>query len=319
MKHRFRWPIILFSLLEAAALIYLGIGYRIYEQLAAVAHGGGASAGNTPAQFSGENRDLSAYFMPDYESVTIQSRQPGLNIAAWHIPAAQPDAPAVILIHGSGGCKCDASVLLAAGMLHRHGFTVFPIDLRDMGMSDVEDGLHSAGTKEYLDALGVFDWLVNVKGIPPEKIGMWGNSFGAITSLDAFAAEPKLAAVFADSSFSDMQTALNEELARNNYPTWLAPAGLLMARIVSGDDLMSRSPLDAMRKHAGRPIFLTHGELDQRIDVHHAYDLLALGKQNDADIRAWIVPDAPHVRAIWLHSAEYEQKLVDFFEKALKK
>jgi hypothetical protein len=33
--------------------------------------------------------------------------------------------------------------------------------------SDIE-----GGTEEYLDALGVFDWLVNAKGIPFGKIGI---------------------------------------------------------------------------------------------------------------------------------------------------
>jgi len=320
MPLRRLWPILLLCLLETGLILYFSIGYNLYTQFTTVEHGGDNSA-NLPTHFTSgfDNRDLSAYWIPAYETVTIESRQPGLHLAAWYIPADQPDAPVVILIHGTSGCKCNSSNLLAAGMLHRHGFSVADFDLRNMGLSDIEDGRHAAGTKEYLDALGVFDWLVKVKGVPSYRIGIWGVSLGAATALDAFAAEAQLAAVFADSSFSDMETIIKEELVRSGYPAWLAPGGLLMAKIISGDDLMSRSPTDAMRTHGGRPIFLAHGQLDQRIYVHHSQDLLALGQQNGANIQAWFVPNAGHIGAIWQNTAEYEQKLVAFFEQALKK
>jgi dipeptidyl aminopeptidase/acylaminoacyl peptidase len=226
---------------------------------------------------------------------------------------ADPAAPAVILVHGLNGCKCGTSVLVPAGMLYRAGFNVLMFDMRDMGMSDIEDGRYSAGTKEYLDMLGAWDWLIAHKGIPPERIGLFGVSLGAATTLNAVAAEPRVAAAFVDSPFADLQTVMDEELMRNNYPTWLAPGGVMMARLLSGDDLLSRSPSDAIRRDAGRPLFITHGEGDQRINVHHSRDLAALAEQTGANVQTWFVPGVDHTEAMFEVTAEYERRLTEFF------
>ena len=50
-------------------------------------------------------------------------------------------------------------VLTAAGMLNKQGFNILALDMRDHGDSTIEDGRHAAGTEEYQDVLGGFDWL----------------------------------------------------------------------------------------------------------------------------------------------------------------
>ena len=44
-------------------------------------------------------------------------------------------------------------------MLHRAGFGVLLIDLRNHGASDIDNGRWAGGSKEFLDALGAWDWL----------------------------------------------------------------------------------------------------------------------------------------------------------------
>ena len=104
--------------------------------------------------------------MPHYESVRFPSRQPGINIAGWWVEG-KPGAPAVILVHGLGGCKNAIDVLVPAGMLWRNGFSVLMIDLRNIGESDFVDGRSTAGNVEYQDVLGAWDWLVTNKGYQP--------------------------------------------------------------------------------------------------------------------------------------------------------
>jgi hypothetical protein len=66
--------------------------------------------------------DLSRYAMPDYQTVRFPSRQSGIEIAGWWVPGGA-GAPAVILVHGLGGCK-NAIDVVPAGMLWRNGFSV---------------------------------------------------------------------------------------------------------------------------------------------------------------------------------------------------
>ena len=99
-------------------------------------------------------------------------------------------------------------------MLHRNGFSVLLIDLRDHGDSTREDGRFAGGTDEYRDVLGAWDWLRTEQGLPPASIGLLGISLGAATVLLATGQEPAVAAVWEDSSYADLGTAIDAELKR---------------------------------------------------------------------------------------------------------
>src|SRR5512136_355589 len=153
-------------------VLYAGTGYALFAALANVRGSCGQHAVNRPDRILFDDHwppiDLARYAMRNYETVRFPSRQPGINIAGWWVPGA-PGAPAVILVHGLGGCKNAIDVLVPAGMLWRNGFSVLLVDLRDVGDSDSEDGWTSAGNEEYLDVLGAWDWLVTRKGYAPER------------------------------------------------------------------------------------------------------------------------------------------------------
>jgi dipeptidyl aminopeptidase/acylaminoacyl peptidase len=261
--------------------------------------------------------DTAPYTMPVPEDVTFPSRDPAITISGWWEPAEDPSAPAVIVVHGHTACKRDPDVLLPAGMLHRAGLAVLLIDLRDHGDSTDEDGRYAGGTEEYRDVLGAWDWLRAVESVSPDQIGLLGVSLGAATVLIASGEEPGVVATWEDSSYADIGVAIRAELRRNGYPEFLEPGGVAMARLISGDDLYSRSPLAAVGKMAGRKLFITHGTADQRLSVEYAYELIAAAKSARVDLESWIVPGATHTGAMRTDREEYERKLVDFFDRAL--
>jgi uncharacterized protein len=261
--------------------------------------------------------DTSPYLMPKPEDEEIPSRTAGIELSGWFIPAADPAAPVVIVVHGLGACKRDHTVLLPAGMLHRNGFAVLMIDLRDHGDSTYEDGRYAGGTEEYLDVLGAWDWLQRVKHEPADRIGLAGFSLGAATVLIAIGHEPGVAATWEDSSYADLSSIIRDELARSGYPTILEPGAIVMARVVGGDDLVSFSPLDGVNRLAGRPLFITHGEADDRINIRYAHELAAAVEAGGGIPRTWFVPGARHTEAMLLQPAEYERHLADFFRETI--
>jgi len=307
--------------LIALAAIYLIICYVVYDKLSKVTPGGGADAQNTPASFTMTVDEypsfaVSPYFIADYENVRFASRQEGLTLAGWYIPG-DPGAPVVILTHGLNGCKCSPRILTVAGMLHRNGFNVLAYDMREHGESDIEDGRAAIGNEEYQDLLGAWDWLVDEKKYDPKQIGVFGESLGAGTTLIAFGQEPRLAAAFVDSPYSDLPQIINEELARNNYPTLLEPGTILVARLVAGDNLVAFSPKDAITNDAGRPIYIVHGTGDKRINVHHTQQLAELASRTNANVTVWMPEGVGHVMAELALPDEYEQRLVAFFRDSL--
>ncbi len=262
--------------------------------------------------------DASDLRFDDFADVSFPSRDARpLTIRGWYAPGAEGvDDPVVIVVHGKGSCRRDPVVLLPAGMLHRAGFGVLMIDMRDHGTSDYEDGRWAGGVEEYLDVLGAWDWLV-AQGHDPERIGLFGTSLGAATVTIAMGEEPRVAATWADSCYSDFEQASTEYTESEGWPGWVTGAGVFVGRLISGDPLGSLSPDDELAKLAARPYFITHGDHDKTVLVHHAFDNARIATRAGTPVEPWIIAGATHVKGIYLEHEAYQAKLVEFFGAAL--
>ena len=305
-----------------AAAAYFGIGYAIYRKMADVRGDCDEHLTNRPDHFvdiggyGWPPLDFSPYYMTHYETVRFPSRQAGLNISGWYVEG-KPDAPAVILVHGGGGCKRAQDILLPAGILARNGFHVLMIDLRDVGDSDPDDGLSSIGNDEYLDVLGAFDWLVGEKGFAPGRVGLFANSLGGPSALYALCEEPRVPALFLQSTFGNLKQVLEEELRRNGYPILLAPAALIMGRLTAGVNLVARDPISTIRRAGTRPVYIVHSRADTRIDVNQSEQLAAAAQAAGVNVTAWFPETGDHVQTPAWYPEEFEERLVGFFRGAL--
>ena len=325
-RRRRPWPLLFAVVFIAAFLLvaYLIGSYVVYDTLSAVTGECHPSdAGNTPERFTASGIDAEVtdrYAMPAPQDVEFRSRDPhipDLALRAWYIPGRTPAGPTVILVHGVKSCRRDPNMLMPAGMLHKHGFGVLLMDQRDHGDSDDEDLRFAAGTEEYLDVLGAWDWL-QAQGVPEDKIGILGMSFGAATTVIAGGEEPRVRAVWEDSSFADMGEAIRDYLDHEGYPTFLAPGGLFMAKVVAGDDLTSKGPLLEIPNYAGRPLAIVHGDADTLLSPHYAEELRDAAQASGVDLRLfWMVNGTDHTRAVIEQPDAYEPRLVDFFTGTL--
>ena len=309
------------ALVVLLVVAYLGMGYVIYSKLADVKGSCDEHLANRPDNFALHEDwpagfDVVPYFMSHYETARFPSRDAGIEVAGWWIPK-DPGAPAVILVDGGGGCKNSIAVLTPAGMLQRNGFNVLLIDLRDTGDSTYEDGRSAMGNEEYQDVLGAWDWLVKEKGFDPGKIGVFANSLGGATALYAFSEEPRVAALFLQSTFGNLQQVIAAELQRNGYPTFLAPGAILMGRVIGGDNLVAHNPLDAIRKAGTRPVYIVHTRADERIAIDQAEQLAAAAKAAGVNVTTWFPENGEHVQTPAVYPQQFEQRLVDFFRQAL--
>ena len=216
---------------------------------------------NTPGGVHGGRRRLRAVSHAGLRG----GRLPGPDRDASGSPAggsrstAIPDAPAVVVVHGYTACRRDGWVLLAAGMLHRHGFAVLAIDLRNHGDSGRTGGRHTGGIRESADVLGAWDWLVSERDLPPERIGLFGISLGAASVVIAAGDEPRGRGRLVGQRLRRLDDATRAELRRNHLPRFLLPGGRLIARLLDGPGLRAKSPLAAWARLGGRPVFVTHG------------------------------------------------------------
>jgi uncharacterized protein len=313
-----------------AFLVYGAMSFFVYDTVGSAPRACDPfDRANTPAEYRvrpGLDQAIAdANRMPAPVDVRFASRDPSMpgdKLAGWWIPATSADAPAVVIVHGIKSCRREANALVPAGMLHRAGFAVFLLDLRDHGDSGGDDGRFSGGTEEHLDVLGAWDW-VRAQGIPAERIGIAGVSFGSMNAVIAGGREPAVRAVWADSSTTRMDLAMgNFVVDQLHDPTGLSralvPGAMLWARIVAGDDLGAYNPIDEVALYGGRSIAFVHGALDPILPASMSTELhdraLAAGARTP-DV--WIVPDAGHTEAMFKDPAGYEQRLVGFFTTAL--
>lgn len=102
------------------------------------------------------------------------------------------------------------------GMFHRWtrgGYAVLAYSQRGLAKSTGE--IHCAGPQDVADATEVIDWLVGKDGIDGERIGFFGASYGAGTSLLAAAHDQRIKAVAGASAWADLLASLYENNTRH--------------------------------------------------------------------------------------------------------
>ncbi|KAK4398795.1 hypothetical protein Sango_1355000 [Sesamum angolense] len=111
-----------------------------------------------------------------------------------YAPSESPDdspLPCVIYCHGNSGCRADANE--AAVVLLPSNITVFTLDFSGSGLSDGDYKNDLKAVLSYLRS--------NPK---VSRIGLWGRSMGAVTSLLYGAEDPSIAGMVLDSAFSNL-------------------------------------------------------------------------------------------------------------------
>ncbi len=294
------------------------LGFVIYDGLSQIGDVCAQNRVNRPDQFScitncdaWQTFDFSNYWMPDYEQVHFPSRD-GLELSGWFV-ATDPEAPAIVVVHGYQVCKYHHHSLAQAGALHRAGFNVLLFDQRDCGDSQIVDERSGYGSEEYLDALGAFDFLHDL-GFADHRIGMHGSSLGGAITLTAFAKEPRLQAIFLDSPLVDARA---EFAQYTGLPDALFPGVEWAARIVSGDELLRHDPLDGIRRANGRAVSVVHGTRDKVVRASHTRLLLDVARQAGVDVDVWMPENVGHVSTLAAHPGEYEQRMQTFFHSHL--
>jgi dipeptidyl aminopeptidase/acylaminoacyl peptidase len=249
----------------------------------------------------------------EYEDVSFLSRDDELTLRGWYLPV-QDSEQVVIMVHGADSHRAAPSVgmLDIASGLVEHGYSILMFDLRGNGESD--GNRVSAGYHEKRDLLGAIDY---VKGRGFESIGVLGFSIGAATTLMAAAESIDIDAVVADSSFADLKDMMEPEFSkRTKFPKFFLPPLLFLVKIMYGIDFSAIKPVEVVSEIAPRPVLFIHGELDETVPLEHAYRLQQASHNPQSQL--WVVPEAGHVRSYVTHSEEYMDRIITFFDGALR-
>lgn len=176
-----------------------------------------------------------------YESVIIPTED-GLKLHGWFVPAqaAMGTAGTVLFFHGNAGNISHRIDYLS--MFHRLGYQTFIFDYRGYGQSSGTPS--ESGT--YIDAQAAWDYLVEDKGIQPDRIALFGESLGGAVAAWLAARERPALLVLA-SVFTSLP-----DMAAKIYP-------FLPVRLLSRFNYNTLEYLESV----ACPVFIAHSPQDE--------------------------------------------------------
>ena len=135
----------------------------------------------------------------------------GASLAGWIIPPAKPDSSAlwVLVCHGNAGNITYVSRLDFYARLRALGVGVLAYDYRGYGESE-QRPINEEGV--YLDARAAYEYLRHVRGIPPNRIVIFGHSLGTGVAVE-LAAGNEAAGLVLEDSYTSIP-----DLGQERYP-----------------------------------------------------------------------------------------------------
>jgi pimeloyl-ACP methyl ester carboxylesterase len=187
----------------------------------------------------------------------------GVELRGWKFRHAGIRRGTVIYLHGSADNR--TSGLFAAEHYTARGYDVVVYDGRAHGESEGE--VCTYGYYEKQDLRRVIDTL------EPGPVAVLGVSLGAAVALQGAAIDPRIGAVVAISTFSDLRTVATERAPWFASPEDIEAAFRLAERTASFrvDDV---SPV-ASATHIAVPVLLVHGQDDRETPSAHSQRVFA--------------------------------------------
>ena len=242
-----------------------------------------------------------------YEDVAFTTSD-GLTLKGWYIPSK--NRAAVIAFPGRKGPQAPAR------MLARHGYGVLLFDRRGEGVSDGDP--NSFGWKGERDIHAGVAFLQQRSDVDPARIGGIGLSVGGEMFIQAAAESDAIKAIVSEGAGA---RSVREDLLLPGNRKWYELGIPTVAVLTTGtalfsNDLPPPNLKDLASRIAPRSVFFVYGENGQPGEIDLNPIFYAAAREPKA---IWEVPNAGHTGGIRAQPAEYERRVVGFFDSALRR
>ena len=253
-------------------------------------------------EIGGRNPLLAYDGLADVEYVTFKARD-GMKIPAYvTIPHGEPPFPLVVMPHGGPFARDASGYDEWAQMLANNGYLVIQPQFR--GSTGFGIALEKAayenggqrGRKMQDDKDDAAKYLVDRKLADPDRMAMYGWSYGGYAALAAASRTPQLyQCVIAGAAVADPTMQIN--YYRFEF------FGAVRDRLVKMDETAVQ-PIDEVAK-VNVPMLIVHGSVDQRVPVDHARKYLKELDDHDKDYKYVELELADH----FSNTLRYEHKI----------
>ena len=217
--------------------------------------------------------DKRHYIRKDFELLNFQGYLIKVSMIEPDIRDRPQDImPCVIYLHANASSRIEG--LHIRRFLLKRNINLCVFDFQGSGMSEGE--YISLGYHEKHQVKNMVDFVEKYPGVG--KIGLWGRSMGAATSLIYTAMDKRIKATVADSPFSDFRK-LAKEMVLNQIkvPGFLVEGAIsIIGKSVknrNGMDINEIKAIEAVKK-CDVPVIFIHARDDELVPYHHSEDLL---------------------------------------------
>jgi len=252
-------------------------------------------------------------------AVSYRARD-GLTIPAYlTVPKGieAKNLPVIVHPHGGPAQRDYRHYDPEVQFLANRGFAVFQMNFR--GSSGYGETYREGGDRQWGMAMqdditdGV-KWLIEQGIADPERIGIFGSSYGGYAALMALVKTPEL--FRAGASYAGV-TSLPRLLADDQ---WYRLERVDQHRIGGGwsdsKRLHETSPLDNVAKIRA-PVLLAHGENDERVHVRHARMMAKALRSAGKDVEYLEFANEVHGLLLEENRLHFYERLGEFFDKHL--
>jgi dienelactone hydrolase len=238
-----------------------------------------------------------------YERVTLKTYD-GLKLAAWYVPSR--NGAAVIAFPGR------SQPVPHARMLVRHGYGVLLLDRRGEGES--EGDYNAFGWGGEADVAAAVGFLRGRPDVDPDRIGGLGLSVGGELLLQAAAHTRTLRAVVSEGagvrSLAEHLHTPGVGRVQRWFSNWVVQTGALA---VLSDDSPPQDLTELVASIAPRALMLIGAERGAGGEELNGVYFEAAGEPK----HIWRAKGG-HTRGLAIEPAEYERRVVSFFDRALR-
>ncbi len=233
-----------------------------------------------------------------------------VELVGWFVPAKSPSKSTIIINHGWGANRSD---ILGTSIFLAGKYNLVYYDFRNHGNSGGSQT--SLGRLEVTDFLTIIQYVKSQKKEFSEKLAVLGFSLGGAVAITGAALNPEVMAVAAESPFASYKEVVYRYGTKFFYaPRFMIPITLFFAQHRLGFDPDEYSPLHHVSRLGSRPLFIIQGGSDERMPVSEGQRLMDLAP---GPKELWVVGEAGHIGAKEVNPAEYERRVLEFFDKAL--
>ncbi len=230
------------------------------------------------------------------------------SLAAWY--TSTQNGASIILLHGATGSR--EGIKGYAEFLKKNGFGVLAFDMRGHGESE-GDGVNGYGWNSTDDIMAATEYLSKQSNV--KSIGGLGLSLGGEALLGAASTCTQLEAIATDgATYRTIEDYLVLPSRQNIFRSFTTHLMFASAQLFGGTKPPGRLVDSIAKANNTSFLFIAAGRVEKEIEYSNFFVDIAKERA-----KLWIVDDVEHTEAYTKYSTEYENKIIEFFNKELLK